>query len=849
MHRLLISAVGFLGLMPFLAGQSPAQRAPRPLFFPTSAATSIREDPSRAVWQRVDLDRALLEQPGPQQPLLVDLLGEQSIRFVPTGKIPASAGGYLVPCTIPGDDHSFAVFSVKGEAVSASIRVGTTAYTLQPITLSSGTRGISVGHVLSRVDPARTKPCGGAAEVSLNDLGGTGGALALTSGDCTLDLLMAYTPDAAAAYGGADGMVSLINLAVHDTNLAFAQSDVDLRTQAVRIHEVSYAESGDDLQYLYDLQGTVDGNMDEIHAIRDECGADAVVLLYATGNYGGIAYFQPCLPLTAYASSAFCVVGAGGAAGPSYVLAHELGHLLGADHARVDVNNPCQLTPSSFGWKTSLTRTVMAYSPGIRLPFFSNPDKLDPFNDEPLGVSGSEENWDTLNQYAGVATSYRPARDTGYELTTLFDSDGTSQGNMFDIIPSVDLELTGMDINVTNLFLTAQVDVWYRVGSYQGHENSAAGWMLLAAGSGISLGVDLPTSIDLDTDRSLRAGQTYGIFVDLESTVSMDMNDSQGSSEEFTNDHLYLKSGVGKSGGFTSATLPGRVWNGTLRVRPAAGGQSLSTRYTGLKTRGGLMFDVDPHRALTINSFDVNIDDSSAPGRATVDVWYRLGSHVGVEDDPHAWFFLGTDDKVQCAGPGQATRVAVGGLTLDPAFPYAFYLHLGSHELGHRFLCSVGSQSATSGDLTIFAGTSKGIDAFTSNNVPNRIWNGAIHSTRVPWVDLGSELGDGVFTPRLTGTGTMLPGSTPRISLLGAPARNLAFLILGSSRWDAPFGGGTLVPSLDSIVSLRTTLLGTLMLSGELPQTLPQGYSFVAQYWLPRGGGWLASNALQLTVQ
>ena len=70
-------------------------------------------------------------------------------------------------------------------------------------------------------------------------------ATAETSDDgSTIDVMVVYTPAARAAEGGTVAMEALIDLAVEETNTAFANSLIYPRIRLVHAAEVSYAETG-----------------------------------------------------------------------------------------------------------------------------------------------------------------------------------------------------------------------------------------------------------------------------------------------------------------------------------------------------------------------------------------------------------------------------------------------------------------------------------------------------------------------------------------------------------------------------------------------------------------------------
>jgi hypothetical protein len=227
-----------------------------------------------------------------------------------------------------------------------------------------------------------------------------------------VDVLVAYTPQAAAAAGGASSARSLAALAVAVTNDSFAASGVKLSvnllsTLATTASGVGHASEAT----LTRLRTPGDGAYDNVHAARDATGADLVSLLVADGGANcGIAYYPHS------AAYGFSVV-AQGCAVANLSFPHELGHNLGASHDRhVSGSGPY---PYGFGTVNvaGRWRTIMAYNDrcaavGVtcrRLARWSNPDQT--YRGASLGVPinqrNAADNRTALNRTANTVASYR----------------------------------------------------------------------------------------------------------------------------------------------------------------------------------------------------------------------------------------------------------------------------------------------------------------------------------------------------------------------------------------------------------------------------------------------------------
>lgn len=238
-------------------------------------------------------------------------------------------------------------------------------------------------------------------------LGGTRGACSDTAAQ--IDVMIVYTPTVRAASGGASGALALANSCIASANSAYAASGVETRLRLVYAGEVSYTE-GDIGTDLSRLRSTTDGWIDEVHTLRNEHRADMIAMVSDSSGACGIGYLMTGLS-AGFQSSAFTVTEYTCAVG-NLSFAHELGHNMGCAHDRDNAGGG--LFAYSFGHRWVSTngrqyRSVMAYSPGTRVPRFSNPDIL--YIGAPTGVAvgeaGSAHNAQTINLSAGTIAAFR----------------------------------------------------------------------------------------------------------------------------------------------------------------------------------------------------------------------------------------------------------------------------------------------------------------------------------------------------------------------------------------------------------------------------------------------------------
>jgi hypothetical protein len=227
------------------------------------------------------------------------------------------------------------------------------------------------------------------------------------------DLLVVHTPAARERYKRAPLEVMIRN-AVAAANQAYRNSGVAITLRLAAVREVKYREQGDMRGTLRDLQSAGDGPLDEVHALRDELGADIVTLVAENTDSCGIAWSMRGESASG-AGTAYNVVNAGCLSNQS--LAHEVGHNQGNMHDRDSTANSGAY-PFSFGYRRCTAdgqgfRTIMAYAcRGVaRVARFSSP-ALD-YQGQPMGVAwetnpeDAADNVRSMNATADTVAAFR----------------------------------------------------------------------------------------------------------------------------------------------------------------------------------------------------------------------------------------------------------------------------------------------------------------------------------------------------------------------------------------------------------------------------------------------------------
>jgi hypothetical protein len=215
----------------------------------------------------------------------------------------------------------------------------------------------------------------------------------------TVDVMVLFTNQAAAA---TSNMQALAEGAIQSSNTSFSNSNAGVTFNLIHYQQVSYNESNSTVTDLNRLKGTSDGHMDNIHSLRDQHGADVVVLLAA--NYSGSC--GRAAEIGAVSSEAFAVTRDDCAIG-NYSFAHEIGHLAGARHDS-DPNSSPYAYGHGFRYTPAYWRTIMGVqvTSVFRVPYWSNPDVY--YGGVAMGSSSWRDNarvWDVrANTMAGFKT-------------------------------------------------------------------------------------------------------------------------------------------------------------------------------------------------------------------------------------------------------------------------------------------------------------------------------------------------------------------------------------------------------------------------------------------------------------
>jgi len=409
-------------------------------------------------------------------------------------------GGDVWVGHIANDPDSQVVLAVKGRALMGTVEYEGRAFEIVFVNgATHAVRELDPNALPPQFEPAEPQPDHDAmmgdtsTSTSTDSVAGDG-----SSSGQVIDVLVVYTPLARSNAGGASGIEAKILNAVTRANQAYLNSQVTISLNLVGMAETNYVETNAMSTSVSRLRATTDGFMDEVHTLRNQLGADIVMLITADTDACGVAYRMTSLS-NSFASSAFGVVhddSRYNCLGSNNTFAHEIGHIQGNMHDLAN-SSGTPIYPDSYGYQVcGQYRDIMSYSCAgeIRIPYFSNPEVL--WNGNPTGVWNSANTARSMNATAATIAAFRtpPATVTlpnaptmlvassGVESVVLTWTDNATNESGFIVQRSTDginwsqiASLGANTVSFTNsgLTLTGNQSYSYRVQAFNSAGNSA----------------------------------------------------------------------------------------------------------------------------------------------------------------------------------------------------------------------------------------------------------------------------------------------------------------------------------------------------------------------------------------
>lgn len=155
-------------------------------------------------------------------------------------------------------------------------------------------------------------------------------------------------------------------------------------------------------------------------------------------------------------------------------------------------------------------------------------------------------------------------------------------------------------------------------------------------------------------------------------------------------------------------------------------GSSLATSYVSNNSNKGEMFNVSATNAITVICFDLNLILGS---NGNYEIYYKVGSYVGSENNAAAWTLIGSNPSVPCVGFDLPSPMNIPiNLFIPAGQTYAFYVTAtnAAATTGIRYTNNAGyTIIASDANVTIAGGIGKAYPFGTT--FINRSFNGTIH--------------------------------------------------------------------------------------------------------------------------
>lgn len=242
-------------------------------------------------------------------------------------------------------------------------------------------------------------------------------------------VLVAYDQFVEGSVGSINAYIAAM---VESANLSYINSEVDpLHLDLVGVVEIQTPTTNDERVILRQLTNRYDGVADELHEYRNAYAADLVTQLVDLSGFCGLGWLSP-------GSQGFgfsvCDIDC---ALSNLTFAHELGHNMGCAH---DPDNASvSYVDYGFGhrWNGNQWRSVMAYSPGSRVPHFSNPSVF--YDGGATGIADQRDNARVLNLTDDFVANNRIGDGSGVDC----DSNGIVDSLDIVLDSTLDLDQDG----------------------------------------------------------------------------------------------------------------------------------------------------------------------------------------------------------------------------------------------------------------------------------------------------------------------------------------------------------------------------------------------------------------------
>jgi len=332
-----------IALLTVCACNGPAKVVILPLWKPAEWRGDITRTPQAIGSQTVEINVAQLQPPAnkkislslPSTGDVIAVLTDYEVvadkQFVWRGAIEGDAGSAVTLSVIESKvvgsivTSGGKIFSIRflGKGVSLVEELDPAKFPRE-----EGAGQIELYRIPDRLEGLRLEQSLASGQLKMNE------SAPLTEQGVLIDVMVLYTAAAAAFETDQDAVTAKINLIISDTNKSYEYSEVNQRIRLAHVEQTGYQEKssiGLDWDALWDSSNNV--HLVGLNNLRSTHEADIVVLITkpALENESCGVAKQMKKIRSSFCTSAFAVVPIN-CATSKYSFAHELGHLMGADH-------------------------------------------------------------------------------------------------------------------------------------------------------------------------------------------------------------------------------------------------------------------------------------------------------------------------------------------------------------------------------------------------------------------------------------------------------------------------------------------------------------------------------------
>ena len=151
--------------------------------------------------------------------------------------------------------------------------------------------------------------------------------------------------------------------------------------------------------------------------------------------------------------------------------------------------------------------------------------------------------------------------------STIYQSDQTSAGTLFDIKAKSDIVIYGLDINLATDTEQA-VKVYTRAGSFKGNENEESNWELVLDATVRGNGIDVPTQLLMEGWNPVKVaqGQKQSFYISTDEPYLRYTSWEEGDRMYYIDRNVIVfAKGAAKREGWEGGIIEPRVWNGGIK--------------------------------------------------------------------------------------------------------------------------------------------------------------------------------------------------------------------------------------------------------------------------------------------